>query len=218
MVSRSRFWWKSRYFWALLLSIAVHLSIGLLIQWESKQDEMVSPGSAVVINLIDIEIVEPAAPVPSVEPAPPEEHESVEESSVTESQEVSAESSEEILVFEPEDNSSEDAGDNETETQDNVFNQPTEEIAPPTLEELSMGLNLPMPQYPDGARRWGHEGEVAVSILIDEQGGIRELELIESSGSPFLDQSVLTTLEKSWYFHGTGRVETIVTRFEFYLQ
>ncbi len=49
--------------------------------------------------------------------------------------------------------------------------------------------------YPPAARRMGSQGIVVVTILISEDGGLKEISLASSSGSGILDQSALRLID-----------------------
>ena len=75
------------------------------------------------------------------------------------------------------------------------------------------GVNLPGPQYPDLARRWGHEGTAVVEILVAEDGSIRNFRLIKSSGFDELDDAVRNVVLNKWRF--MRQENEIKTRKEF---
>lgn len=52
----------------------------------------------------------------------------------------------------------------------------------------------PAPNYPLEAREMGYEGLVIIRLRVDEEGRVRHLELIQSSGYDTLDQSALRSL------------------------
>ncbi|MBU6189680.1 MAG: energy transducer TonB [Betaproteobacteria bacterium] len=55
------------------------------------------------------------------------------------------------------------------------------------------------PPYPAGARRLREEGDVRLSVHIDEQGRVIEVQVAVSSGSPRLDAAATETVKK-WRF------------------
>jgi protein TonB len=55
------------------------------------------------------------------------------------------------------------------------------------------------PPYPRKARRLGYEGIVMLKVLIDENGRVDRLMLLESSGYDLLDRAALLTVKK-WLF------------------
>jgi periplasmic protein TonB len=71
----------------------------------------------------------------------------------------------------------------------------------------------PKPEYPDSARREGREGTVILSVLVDEEGRSKSLELNHSSGFEALDRAALNTV-RHWRFnaarYGDQRVESWV--------
>ena len=55
------------------------------------------------------------------------------------------------------------------------------------------------PPYPRRARRLGYEGIVLLKVLIDENGRVDNLTLLESSGHTILDRAALSAV-KNWLF------------------
>jgi protein TonB len=60
--------------------------------------------------------------------------------------------------------------------------------------------DTPRPAYPESARRAGREGRVLLRVLVDDQGGIKQLEINHSSGSDALDRAAAEAI-KRWRFH-----------------
>ena len=71
----------------------------------------------------------------------------------------------------------------------------------------------PKPEYPDSARKEGHEGTVVLRVLVDEKGRSKSLEVDRSSGFQTLDKAALNTV-RDWRFnaarHGNQHVEAWV--------
>ncbi len=84
--------------------------------------------------------------------------------------------------------------------------------------ELSRGLDLPRPPYPEVARRWGYEGVVTIEIHISADGRVMEATLLDSSGHSILDTSCIKTIEKKWRFPAPGREIKTIKEFEFKLR
>ena len=57
----------------------------------------------------------------------------------------------------------------------------------------------PAPAYPSKARRLGYEGVVMLKVLVDENGRVDDLTVLESSGYPILDRTALASVRK-WLF------------------
>ncbi len=55
------------------------------------------------------------------------------------------------------------------------------------------------PPYPPKARRMGYEGIVILKVLINKNGGVNSLTVLESSGYDILDQAALSAVKK-WLF------------------
>ena len=58
----------------------------------------------------------------------------------------------------------------------------------------------PKPSYPSLSQRLGEAGTVRLNILVNPDGSIARLELVQSSGYPRLDQSAMETVQSSWKF------------------
>ena len=61
-------------------------------------------------------------------------------------------------------------------------------------------LANPKPPYPALSKRLGEEGQVRLSILVNPDGSVAQLELLESSGHPRLDRSAIVTVRSQWKF------------------
>ena len=57
----------------------------------------------------------------------------------------------------------------------------------------------PPPRYPRMARRRGYEGTVLIKVLVNRDGKVNEVKVIQSSGYDVLDRSALNTV-KDWSF------------------
>ena len=57
----------------------------------------------------------------------------------------------------------------------------------------------PAPSYPRKARRLGYEGIVMLKVLVDENGRVDDLMVVESSGYTILDHTALASVRK-WLF------------------
>lgn len=86
--------------------------------------------------------------------------------------------------------------------------------APPSRQAVPLYLKNPPPQYPAAARRRGYEGTVRVEVLVDREGKVRDLRLVESSGHAMLDRAAIGAV-KGWRFEparrGEEKVEMWVT-------
>lgn len=71
----------------------------------------------------------------------------------------------------------------------------------------------PTPEYPDSARKKGHEGTVVLRVLVDEKGRSKSLGVDRSSGFQTLDKAALNAV-RDWRFnaarHGDQHVESWV--------
>ncbi len=64
---------------------------------------------------------------------------------------------------------------------------PEPSAVPPTMEGVEYVL-APTPRYPPIARRLREEGVVWLRVLVDDRGRATEVSLLQSSGSPRLDE------------------------------
>jgi protein TonB len=70
------------------------------------------------------------------------------------------------------------------------------------------------PRYPAEARRKGIEGEVRVSLLVGEDGRVREVRILEASPSGIFDESAREAA-RSWLFEPARRGgEPVLSRVE----
>jgi protein TonB len=60
--------------------------------------------------------------------------------------------------------------------------------------------DTPRPDYPESARREGHEGRVLLRVLVDDHGRIKSVEISNSSGSAALDRAAAEAIRR-WRFH-----------------
>ena len=60
--------------------------------------------------------------------------------------------------------------------------------------------DTPRPDYPESARREGHEGRVLLRVLVDDHGRIKSVEISNSSGSAALDHAAAEAIRR-WRFH-----------------
>ena len=81
---------------------------------------------------------------------------------------------------------------------------------PPSPPRAADYLNNPKPPYPALSRRLGEEGTVRLSILVNADGSVAQLELVKSSGHPRLDQSAMNTVQSSWKFEPARQGDTPV--------
>jgi periplasmic protein TonB len=70
----------------------------------------------------------------------------------------------------------------------------------PTPPRPADYLNNPRPPYPALSKRLGEEGTVRLNILVNPDGSVARLELLQSSGHPRLDRSAIETVQSGWKF------------------
>jgi len=66
-------------------------------------------------------------------------------------------------------------------------------------EAIPRYRNNPPPVYPKVARRRGHQGTVLLEVLVDQNGSVRDLKVLRSSGYATLDDAALASV-KNWSF------------------
>ncbi|MFC1824356.1 energy transducer TonB, partial [Thermodesulfobacteriota bacterium] len=74
---------------------------------------------------------------------------------------------------------------------------------PPTPAPLQEAVPLykqnPPPEYPRLARRRGYQGRVLLEVLVNQEGKVQDLRLLQSSGFPVLDRAAMASVRK-WGF------------------
>jgi len=83
--------------------------------------------------------------------------------------------------------------------------------APPSLvEAVPIYRKNPSPPYPRNARRRGYEGKVILEVLVNKEGSVEDLRILESSGYRVLDRAAMKSVQ-IWLFEpgrrGEERVE-----------
>jgi protein TonB len=58
---------------------------------------------------------------------------------------------------------------------------------------------IPAPEYPDLARRAGIEGTTVVKALVDVDGSIAEVKILQTSGNQMLDQAALAAAKEAQF-------------------
>jgi protein TonB len=69
----------------------------------------------------------------------------------------------------------------------------------PALLSEAVVVSAPRPEYPRLSKRSGEEGSVLCRLHIDTRGAVVEVEIVESSGHPRLDEAAKQTLA-GWRF------------------
>ena len=79
--------------------------------------------------------------------------------------------------------------------------QPAAKPAPPPAPSLRSkpkpGRRFDKPDYPAAAKRANEEGEVVVSVCVDVEGRMSNVQIVKSSGFPRLDEATVTGLSKT---------------------
>lgn len=82
-----------------------------------------------------------------------------------------------------------------------------------------LSCNIPKPEYPQRSRRRGEAGEVAIRIVVDEHGHIRQTTLQRGSGYPLLDSAAqsaaLASVCLPYIISGRSQAVTAVQVFHF---
>lgn len=70
---------------------------------------------------------------------------------------------------------------------------PTTERGEPTVQDASIDPGYPItkPKYPAASVRLGEEGRVILNVYVGEDGKVREVRVMTSSGFPRLDQAAI---------------------------
>ena len=76
----------------------------------------------------------------------------------------------------------------------------TENITPPRLKEYEY------PIYPGNLRERDIEGKVKLEVLIDREGGVKEIKILQSSGYKAFDDSAIVSVQK-WQFKPASKAE-----------
>ena len=79
---------------------------------------------------------------------------------------------------------------------------PIQRATPPTTEEERLkakGQPCPAPEYPYGAKMRKEEGTTRIRVLVEPDGFLSNIKVIESSGSAELDEAALSTIGGCWF-------------------
>lgn len=72
--------------------------------------------------------------------------------------------------------------------------------------ELDLGKTVLRPRYPLSSRFRGEEGEVFVRVEINDDGRVKKVDIVKSSGFAALDREAVISLKKAKFFTVDGRV------------
>lgn len=61
-------------------------------------------------------------------------------------------------------------------------------------------VKSPKPDYPSGAREMGFEGAVALAVMVDPSGEVKDVNVIKSSGRADCDAEAAQTVKNRWRF------------------
>jgi TonB family protein len=77
---------------------------------------------------------------------------------------------------------------------------PVQAAADRTAPGVDPVRGLTRPPYPPESRAAGEEGTLTLSILIGEDGAVRDVKVLQSSGFPRLDQAAAAHAKQQWHF------------------
>lgn len=86
------------------------------------------------------------------------------------------------------------------------------------FDTLVEGSRTPKPEYPQLARRWGHEGVAVVRITVGEDGAVLDVDLLRSTGYRELDEAALEAVRRRWKFKAPGKKIMTIKEFKFRLR
>ncbi|NIA20295.1 MAG: TonB family protein [Xanthomonadaceae bacterium] len=85
---------------------------------------------------------------------------------------------------------------------------------PGELDQQPLPMATPAPFYPHRARIRGIEGKVRVRFIVNQQGLVKEIEIIRAEPEGYFEQSVKTALA-NWHFRpGTVANDKVMTQVE----
>ncbi|WP_166363974.1 energy transducer TonB [Pseudomonas akapageensis] len=216
-----------KHFWSyLLVSIALHLSVGWLLRDLRAEPEPLAWQPPMAIQLVDLAPLAQPVPVPRTQPAP--ERKQVEAPTpvkvpVTAKPDTAQPKPLPVAKTpvitktpppqRPEPRPSQATHSTPATVQTETQPAPAKTVsptapsiaapAPPLTPVVSLRPSFvtppPAPRYPSVARRRNQQGIVRVEVCLDERGQQQKLTLIKSSGVESLDQAALEAV-KSWRF------------------
>lgn len=79
----------------------------------------------------------------------------------------------------------------------------TDTVSTPPVETIKEAIPIyrknPPPKYPRIARRRSYQGTVVLEVLVNQEGRVGDLRLLQSSGHPVLDRTAMASV-KNWLF------------------
>ena len=103
-----------------------------------------------------------------------------------------------------------------------VFKEKTETQKEPEIKENNQEDNvlidggyiqLPKPKYPPEALQKGEEGTVKLAVIVDTDAVVKDVIIIQSSGSEILDEASKNAARKALYEPKRINGEPVTTRF-----
>jgi protein TonB len=197
-----------KHFWGyLLLSVALHLSVGWLLRDLRAKPEPLAWQPPMAIQLVNLAPVSQPAPAPRAQAEPKRKQVEV----PTPPKVEPAPSKPLPVKTQPEPRASQPARSTPATVQTGAQPAPAKTISPtapavatpPLTPVVSLRPSFvtppPAPRYPSVARRRNLQGIVRVEVCLDERGQQQKLTLIRSSGVDSLDQAALEAV-KNWRF------------------
>jgi protein TonB len=75
---------------------------------------------------------------------------------------------------------------------------PVVKPGPQNIQTTGKGGERPQPAYPEKATLLQIQGSVTLSLTVDDAGRVTSQELVESSGSPILDEAAQRDIKRHW--------------------
>lgn len=73
--------------------------------------------------------------------------------------------------------------------------------APVTVQPRIDLAHSSQPEYPAQSRRLGEQGSCVLQVMVDASGRVTDSKLVQSSGSPRLDQAALDGVKTNYHFY-----------------
>ena len=94
-----------------------------------------------------------------------------------------------------------------------VFKEKTETQKEPEIKEGGY-ITIPNPKYPPEALQNGEEGTVKLAVIVDTDALVKDVIIIQSSGSGILDNAAKNAARKARYEPRRINGEPVTTRFK----
>lgn len=169
---------------SILLAIIIVIFLFLSLPYAEVEPYRMGQGVVGIINEITLQIDKQIEPIDNVErPKPPPVVKPADNPQEGEETITSTELIENIIPIEP-------------------TGPDIETIEYRKLEVKPKPITLPMPEYPEIAKKAGIEGKTVVKMLVDTTGSVIAVEIIKSSGNQLLDESAVKSASGSKFTPG----------------